>query len=61
MPCAQRPIERVVTRKIMFETAGRSLDDPAWDGADATVADVLLEPSVIYTPAVLAVAQAGGM
>ena len=47
-----------LVRKIMFETAGRSLDDPAWDGADATVADVLLEPSVIYTPAVLAVAQA---
>ena len=47
-----------LVRKIMFETAGRSLDDPAWDGANATVADVLLEPSVIYTPAVLAVAQA---
>ena len=47
-----------LVRKIMFETAGRSLDDPAWDGADTTVADVLLEPSVIYTPAVLAAADA---
>ena len=47
-----------LVRKIMFDMAGKSLDDPAWEGADATVADVLLEPSVIYTPAVLAAAQA---
>lgn len=47
-----------LVRKVMFETAGRSLDDPAWEGSDATVADVLLEPSVIYTPAVLAAAEA---
>ena len=47
-----------LVRKIMFDVAGRSLDDPAWDGAESTVADVLLEPSVIYTPAVLAAADA---
>ena len=29
-------------------------DDPAWPGADTTVADELLRPSVIYTPAVRA-------
>ena len=46
-----------LARKIMFEAAGRSVDDPAWDGADVTVADALLEPSVIYTPAVLAAAK----
>ena len=33
---------------------GSTLDDPAWAGADHTVADELLRPSVIYTPAVLA-------
>ena len=37
------------------EYAGRSLYDPAWAGADVTVADELLRPSVIYTPAVLRV------
>ena len=46
-----------LARKIMFEAAGKSPDDPAWGGADVTVADALLEPSVIYTPAVLAVAK----
>jgi phosphoribosylformylglycinamidine cyclo-ligase len=38
------------------EYGGRSLGDPAWAGAEVTVADELLRPSVIYTPAVL---QAG--
>lgn len=44
-----------LARRLMFEVAGRSLDDPAWDGADVTVADELLVPSVIYAPAVQAV------
>ena len=40
--------------------AGRPLDGPAWDGAaDWTLADELLRPSVIYTPAVLALLDAG--
>jgi phosphoribosylformylglycinamidine cyclo-ligase len=39
------------------EYAGRSLYDPAWAGADVTVADELLRPSVIYTPAVLRVRE----
>ena len=46
-----------LARKIMFDIAGRSLDDPAWDGSDQTVGDALLDPSVIYTPAVLAAAK----
>ena len=41
---------------LMFETAGRTVDDPAWEGAEVTVGEALLEPSVIYTPAVLAAA-----
>jgi phosphoribosylformylglycinamidine cyclo-ligase len=47
-----------LARRILFEVAGRSLDDPAWDGADTTVADELLDPSVIYAPAVLDVVRA---
>src|SRR5690606_3207684 len=43
-----------LARHVLFELAGRSLDDPAWDEAGApTVADELLRPSVIYAPAVL--------
>jgi phosphoribosylformylglycinamidine cyclo-ligase len=40
--------------------ANRALSDPAWAGADLTVADELLRPSVIYTPAVLRVRAALG-
>jgi len=46
-----------LARKVLLEKAGLSLDDPAWDGADTTVADELLRPSVIYAPAVVAVAD----
>ncbi|MAG03466.1 MAG: phosphoribosylformylglycinamidine cyclo-ligase [Acidimicrobiaceae bacterium] len=44
-----------LARRLVFDIAGRDLDDPAWDGADTTLADELLAPSVIYAPAVLAV------
>ncbi len=47
-----------LARKLMFEVAGKSIDDPAWDGAEITVGQALLEPSVIYAPAVLSVAEA---
>ena len=47
-----------LARRLMFDVAGRSLDDPAWDVADVTVGEVMLEPSVIYTPAVLAASDA---
>jgi phosphoribosylformylglycinamidine cyclo-ligase len=42
------------------EYGNRSLFEPAWAGADATMADELLRPSVIYTPAVLRVRDALG-
>ncbi len=45
-----------LARKILFDIAGRSLDDPAWRGANINVEDALLDPSVIYAPAVLAAA-----
>ena len=42
-----------LARRVLLEVAGRSLDDPAWEGArDRTLADELLEPSVIYAPAI---------
>jgi phosphoribosylformylglycinamidine cyclo-ligase len=44
-----------LARHVLLERAGLGLDAPAWDGADHSVADELLRPSVIYTPAVLAV------
>src|SRR5690606_4333620 len=47
-----------LARRIYFEVAGLGLDDPAWPGADVTVADELLQPSVIYAPAVHAVLRA---
>jgi phosphoribosylformylglycinamidine cyclo-ligase len=42
-----------LARRVLFDVAGRALDDPAWPGATTTVADELLAPSVIYAPAVL--------
>jgi phosphoribosylformylglycinamidine cyclo-ligase len=43
-----------LARHALLETAGRSLDAPAFDGAHHTLAEELLVPSVIYAPAVLA-------
>jgi phosphoribosylformylglycinamidine cyclo-ligase len=43
-----------LARRLYFDVAGRTIDDPAWIGADHSVADELLSPSVIYTPAVRA-------
>jgi phosphoribosylformylglycinamidine cyclo-ligase len=43
-----------LARHVLLERAGLSLGDPAWKGAPTTVADELLEPSVLYAPAVLA-------
>jgi phosphoribosylformylglycinamidine cyclo-ligase len=41
-----------LARHVLLERAGLGLDDPAWAGADHTVGDELLVPSVIYAPAV---------
>jgi phosphoribosylformylglycinamidine cyclo-ligase len=49
-----------LARHVLLERAGLDVGDPAWTGADHTVADELLRPSVIYTPAVLAVRGALG-
>jgi phosphoribosylformylglycinamidine cyclo-ligase len=42
-----------LARKVLV-TTGAELDLPAWDGAEVTLADELLRPSVIYAPTVLA-------
>jgi len=48
-----------LARRVLLDVGGRSLDDPAWEGAhNHTVADELLRPSVIYAPAVVALCQA---
>jgi phosphoribosylformylglycinamidine cyclo-ligase len=47
-----------LVRRVFFEVAGKHLDEPAWEGAHHSVADELLAPSVIYSPAVLALLRA---
>jgi phosphoribosylformylglycinamidine cyclo-ligase len=49
-----------LARHVLLESAGLELGDPAWTGGDHSVADELLRPSVIYTPAVLALRSALG-
>jgi phosphoribosylformylglycinamidine cyclo-ligase len=49
-----------LARHVLLESAGLELSDPAWAGAEHSLADELLRPSVIYTPAVLAVRAALG-
>ena len=42
-----------LARRLMFSTAGRSVDDRAWEDSHApSVGDELLVPSVIYAPAI---------
>jgi phosphoribosylformylglycinamidine cyclo-ligase len=40
-----------LARKVLVEPGERRLDDPAWPGADVSLADELIRPSVIYSPA----------
>jgi phosphoribosylformylglycinamidine cyclo-ligase len=49
-----------LARHVLLERAGQALADPAWEGADHSLADELLRPSVIYTPAVVALRSALG-
>jgi len=46
-----------LARRII-ERAGWALDGPAWPGADRTLAEELLVPSVVYSPGVRAVLAA---
>jgi phosphoribosylformylglycinamidine cyclo-ligase len=47
-----------LARRVLLDLAGRSLNDPAYPGARHTLADELLEPSVIYAPAIGALQRA---
>jgi phosphoribosylformylglycinamidine cyclo-ligase len=47
-----------LARRVLLERSHRRLSDPAHEGASRSLADELLEPSVIYAPAVLAVLRA---
>jgi phosphoribosylformylglycinamidine cyclo-ligase len=40
-----------LARKVLIEPGDRHLDDPAWPGADVSLGEELLRPSVIYSPA----------
>jgi phosphoribosylformylglycinamidine cyclo-ligase len=41
-----------LARKVLLERAALPLDGPAFDGARHTLAEELLEPSVVYAPAI---------
>jgi len=43
-----------LARHVLLERAALPLEGPAWPGAATSLADELLRPSVIYTPAVRA-------
>ncbi len=43
-----------LARHVLLERAGLPFDGPAWPGATTSLADELIRPSVIYTPAVRA-------
>jgi phosphoribosylformylglycinamidine cyclo-ligase len=43
-----------LARDVLLTRRGLPLDGPAWEGADVTLGEELLRPSVIYTPAVRA-------
>ena len=47
-----------LARHVLLERVGLALDAPAWEGADVTLGEELLRPSVIYTPAVRAAIDA---
>jgi phosphoribosylformylglycinamidine cyclo-ligase len=46
-----------LARRVLFERAGRQLDEPAFAGAAHSLGDELLKPSVIYAPAILALVR----
>lgn len=43
-----------LARRVLLDDAGLQLDGPAYDGARHTLADELLEASLVYAPAIMA-------
>lgn len=50
-----------LARRVLFDVAQKSLDDEAYAGAAHTLGEELLQPSVIYSPAILAAIEAGSV
>jgi phosphoribosylformylglycinamidine cyclo-ligase len=50
-----------LARHVLLERAGLGLDDPAWPGAEHSLADELLRPSVVYARVVLAAVASGAV
>lgn len=48
-----------LARRVLLELAALPLDGPAWEGADHSLGDELLKPSVIYSPAIHSVLAGG--
>jgi phosphoribosylformylglycinamidine cyclo-ligase len=46
-----------LARRVLLDVAGRDLQEPAFTGAPRSLGDELLDPSVIYAPAVLALRE----
>lgn len=46
-----------LARRVLLDKAGLPLDGPAYEGARHSLADELLEPSVVYAPAVRALLE----
>ena len=46
-----------LARKVLFDTAKKSIHEQAWEGTDITVGEELLRPSVIYTPTILKILE----
>jgi phosphoribosylformylglycinamidine cyclo-ligase len=47
-----------LARRVLLDRAGLALDDPAYEGAHHTLGEELLAPSVIYSPAIMALRRA---
>lgn len=48
-----------LARRVLLELSGLSLEGPAWKGSDRSLGEELLEPSLIYAPAVLGAVKSG--
>ena len=46
-----------LARKVLFDTAKKSIHEQVWEGTDITVGEELLRPSVIYTPTILKILE----
>tara|TARA_Y100000768_G_scaffold101835_1_gene74423 strand:+ start:1520 stop:2557 length:1038 start_codon:yes stop_codon:yes gene_type:complete len=46
-----------LARKVFFDTAKKSINEPVWEGTNITVGEELLRPSVIYTPTILKILE----